>query len=487
MKKRQLATLAMASVMGLGALTACGNSNNGGTPQTGGGDNAAPTDEVVTLKWIQVGNGQPENYEAWLAQINPYLEEKIGVNLEMEIVPWGDWDSRRSVITNSGEAFDILFTDQARYNAEVSTGAFLDITDLVQSASPELYKMIPEDYWQAMAVQGKIYGVPAYKDSSITQYFIWDKDVADKYNINIEEVKDFEGLYDALKTIKEGEGGSPYYMAKEGADMLLSWYDQLGASLPALAVKYDDGEKKVVNPLEDEEILKNMDVIHKMYKEGIINGDAPTADSQNKYRTFFTAQGWSGAAASNWGPNNGIKNCVAIQYGDTVVSNTSVRGSISAISANCKYPEKALQLLELVNTDTKVRDLLYYGVEGEDFEYTEDKKVNRLTTSWSMAGYTQGTFFNVSLLATDEKNQWDEVKALNEAATPSVMIGFDMDTSKVETELANCRAVYEKYKSEFWTGAQNPRELVKTIHDELEAAGWETIRAEAQAQIDAAK
>ena len=340
MKKRQVAALAMASVMSLGTLTACGSSNDN-KGQAGDGNAAGTTDEVVTLKWIQVGNGQPENYEAWLAQINPYLEEKIGVNVDMEIVPWGDWDSRRSVITNSGEDFDILFTDQTRYNAEVTTGAFLDITDLVKNSTPDLYSLIPEDYWQAVSVKGKIYGVPTYKDSSITQYFVWDKDMADKYDIDIEKVTDFSSLYDALKKIKDGEGGSPYYMAKEGADMLLSWYDQLGASLPALGIKYDDETKTVVNPLEDEDILKNMDVIHKMYKEGIINGDAPTADSQNKYRTFFTAQGWSGAADSNWGPNNGIDNCVAIQYGPTVVSNTSVRGSMNAISANCEHPENA--------------------------------------------------------------------------------------------------------------------------------------------------
>lgn len=46
------------------------------------------------------------------------LEEKIGVNVEMEIVPWGDWDNRRNVIANSGEYFDILFTDQNRYGSE---------------------------------------------------------------------------------------------------------------------------------------------------------------------------------------------------------------------------------------------------------------------------------------------------------------------------------------------------------------------------------
>ena len=41
------------------------------------------------------------------------------------------------------------------------------------------------------------------------------------------------------------------------------------------------------------------------------------------------------------------------------------------------------------------------------------------------------------------------------------MLGFNLDTSNIETELANCRAVYEKYYSELFTGAQDPRELVK--------------------------
>lgn len=471
MNKKQLTGMALAAAMVMGL-----------------GTSAVMADDTVTLKWIQVGNGMPANYDAWLSQINPYLEEKIGVNLDMEIVPWGDWDNRRSVITNSGEYFDILFTDQSRYNAEVTTGVLMDIKELLPEVAPDLYEMIPEDYWGAVTIGGGIYGVPTYKDSSVTEYFIWDKDIADKYSIDIENVNTFEDLYTAMKTIKEGEGGSPYYMSKSGADFLVTaYYDQLGAGLAPLGVKYDDETKTVVNPLEDEDILSKLDVVHQMYLDGIINGDAPTADDANKYRTFFTAQGWSGAAESTWGPNNGIENCVAVQYGDTVVSNSTVRGSISAIYSGCEHPDKALELLQLVNTDSKVRDWLYYGVEGENFEYTEDGKVNKLNSDWSMAGYTQGTFFAVSQLADTEVNQWDEVRALNESATPSIMIGFDMDTSSIETELANCRAVYEKYKSEFFTGAQDPRELVQTIHDELEAAGWETIREEAQKQIDAAK
>ncbi len=496
MKKRRFLALTLACLMGAGAMAGCGSDEgtqsgaDGGAAagtEAGAGTGTADSGEVVTLKWIQVGNGMPSNYDAWLAQINPYLEEKIGVNVDMEIVPWGDWDNRRSVIANSGEAFDILFTDQTRYNSEVGTGIFMDLTELLPTAAPDLYAMIPEDYWTAASIGGKFYAVPTYKDSSITNYFIWDVDMAEKYNVDYKNINNYEDLAAALGTIEEGEKTAPYRMSKNGADWLIGYYDQLGAGLPVLGVRYDDAEKKVVNPLEDADVAANLQIIHQMYKDGVINGDAPTADDSNNYRTFFTAQGWSGAAKSNWGPNNGIENCEAIQYGETFVSNTSVRGSMNGIYAGCEHPEKALQLLQLVNTDSKVRDWFFYGVEGENFQYTADGKVEKLNNEWSMAGYTQGTFFNVTQLADVEVNEWDEVKELNANATPSVMLGFDMDTSKVETELANCRAVYEKYKSELWTGAQDPAKLIPQILKELEAAGWETIRAEAQAQVDAAK
>lgn len=499
MKKKKILALLMASTLALTALVGCGNKSNEGNTSKSTSSNTANSgseaepdaekkEETVTLKWIQVGSGMPKNYDAWLEQVNPYLEEKIGVNVEMEIVPWADWDNRRSVIVNAGEQFDILFTDQNRYNAEVSTGAFMDITELLKTASPDLYSMIPEDYWTAASIGGKVYAVPTYKDSSVTNYFIWDTAMAEKYDIDYKNINTYEDLAPALKKIKDGENTAPYYMSKAGAEYLtVSYYDQLGAGLVPLGVKYDDASKTVINPLTDEDIMAQLRVIYQMYKDGVINGDAPTADDSNSYRSFFTAQGWSGAAQSNWGPRNGIDSCEAIQFKDTVVSNTSVRGSMNGIYSGCKNPEKALELLELVNTDTKLRDFFYYGVEGDNFKYTDDGKVEKLNEDWPMAGYTQGTFFNVSLLSTVEINEWDEVKELNGKATPSVMLGFDMDTTNVETELANCRAVYEKYKSELWTGAQDPDKLVPQIVKELESAGWETIRAEAQAQVDATK
>ena len=175
----------------------------------------------------------------------------------------------------------------------------------------------------------------------------------------------------------------------------------------------------------------------------------------------------------------------AVQLTDTILSNTTVRGSLNGISSGTKYPEKCLEFLQLVNLDPKVRDAFYYGLEGENFEYTAEGKVKKLNSDWSMAGYTQGTFFNVSGLDGEEVNQWDEVKALNEQAKPSVLLGFDVDTTNIENELVNCREVYKKYSSELLTGAREPREFVKQITAELEAAGFNTIVEEVQGQIDA--
>ena len=68
-----------------------------------------------------------------------------------------------------------------------------------------------------------------------------------------------------------------------------------------------------------------------------------------------------------------------------------------------------------------------------NFEYVDvdgQKKVHKINTDWSMAGYTQGTFFTVTPEDTVTTDQWGEIKALNEAAVPSVMLGFNFDTTE---------------------------------------------------------
>jgi len=457
------------------SLAACGN----------GSTNKDGTDDgIVTIKWIQVGGGMPANYTAWKANLDAYLEEKIGVHLDMEIVSWGDWGNRRPIIVNTNEPYDILFTNMEAYAADVALGAFADITELVESSASALRDMIPESYWDACRVGNRIYAVPTYKDSSATQYFIWDKGIADAYGIAYQDFHTLTDLNDALYTIKEKENITPFILSADGLGALLTWYDSMGTGLRPLGVRYDDDSRSVVSVFEQPEVLRDLQLLHQWYMDGIINADAATLLEVPKYRFVMVAQGWSGAAETTWGPNM-AKEVVAVQWGDTIVSNETVQGSMSCISAGSKHPEKALELLQLVNTDSYVRDALYYGLEGDNFDYIADGKVHRNNADWTMAGYTQGTFFNVTQTDDVDFNQWDEVRALNESASPSVLLGFAFDISPVSNEMANCKEVYARYIGEILTGTVEPISAVSDMLAELNAAGFQTILDEAQAQIDA--
>ena len=95
---------------------------------------------------------------------------------------------------------------------------------------------------------------------------------------------------------------------------------------------------------------------------------------------------------------------------------------MACISASSAHPLEALKILELVNTDNKFRDMLYYGEEGVNFDYVEEdgmQKVHKINNDWTLAGYTQGTFKTVS---PQEGTQpyFDEVDQQNKNAISSV-------------------------------------------------------------------
>lgn len=444
----------------------------------------AAAEDVVTLKWVTVGSGMPANYDAWLEKINPYLAEKIGVNIDMEVISWADWDNRRNVIVNTNEPFDIIFGNMNVYNTDVKLGAYLDITELLETAAPELKAMIPDMFWDACRVDGKIYAVPTYKDNAQTNYIIWDKELLDANNIDASKATTFESMTPIFAQLKDKASTAVFPLSKSGATYLLYQYDQMSTGLPAIGVRHDDPEGKVVAVLEQEDVQGYLNTFHEWYQAGYINADAATLPEDNKYKVCSIAQGWSGAAATTWGPNMGVE-AVAYQWGEGVVSNETVRGSLNSVSVNCEHPEKALAFLQLINTDPYVRDSFYYGLEGDDWVYTEDGRVHRNNADWTMAGYTQATFFNVTITDDLDFNQWDEVKELNEKAEPSVLLGFNFDTTAVQDQLMSCIEIFNRYKGEILSGTTDPAESVPQMMQEMRDAGFDEIAAEAQAQVDA--
>lgn len=504
MKKKSVSkilALGLSVLMTAGMLAGCGDTAASGSDSAGtGSTEAAPAadsssdsqasaakGEVPTLIWWTVGGTASDDFSDLISQISDYTEEKIGVRLDVKIAGWGDYDSKMNTIVNSGEYFDIMFTNNTNYGKFVNLGAFENITDMVQTTTPDLYAFIPETIWAGAKIHGNVYAVPTYKDSSLTQYWYIDHTYVDKYGIDMKSLHTLQDLDPVFHTIKEGEGKSVYPVQMTQGSLwngFFNDYDGLAAGIQAMGVKLDDESRTVVCTLEQEDIQTNLALLHQWYLDGIINPDANVVTESSKGQMFGNAQGWPSAVAT-WQVDQGIEQYdLSDPIDGPLYTTETIQGSMNAISVNSNYKEEALKVLELINTDSKFRDMCAFGVEGNTFEYNEDGTVKRLRDDWAWPSYTQGTFFIMSNAEGADPEQWNEIRKQNEEAVASTCLGFAFDVTNVQNEVANVNTTWDKYKYDLLTGASDPAEVLPKCIDELKAAGLETVIAEAQKQID---
>lgn len=347
--------------MTLALLAGCGGGNtdtpaNTDTPDASQGETSVPvTDEsgYPVITWYMVGSGQPANIGAWTEKANAYLEEKIGVHINIQCIEWGPWGQRRSVIVQTNEPYDIMFTDASTYANDVKMGAFADLTDLL-AQTPGITEAIPADFIEAAKIGGRIYGIPAYKDSAAQMFFVWTKEQVDAYYPGWADVHTTEQATAALQALKDGTGEPPLLLNKDGISAIPeNRYDGMGIGLSALGISYRDGSNKVVSVYEQPDVLDQFKIVQQWMENGFINSDAATASEASGMCGVGFGQGWP-AAAKGWGDNRGTE-VVVSTYADPVLSTQTALGSMACISASSPHPLEALKLIELVNTDTTLQ------------------------------------------------------------------------------------------------------------------------------------
>ena len=488
---KKIIAMLLAVMMVVGLFAACGEKPAETTAPAGETNAPAETtapvadggnEEIPTLVWYQVGGGQPANYDSWQTKVNAYLEEKIGVHLDVQVVGWGDWGNRRSVIVQTNEPYDLMFTDMSTYTSDVQMGAFADISDLMAEV-PGLTDLIPQDYLNACIVNGGLYGIPCYKDSSMTNFFVWTKADVDAYYPEYAEAHTLAEIDAGLRAVVAGTGTTGLLLNQDGLSCITGTkYDACTLGNIGIGIAYNGGTE-FVSVYEQPDVLADLALLQTWMADGLINSDAAVAAEATGMCSLGVAQGWPGAA-KGWGDGRGAE-VVVSQFEDTVVSNDTVMGSITCISASSDHKLEALKLLELVNTDTTLRDMLWYGEEGVNFEYVEEdgvKKVSKLNGDWTMAAYTQGTFF----VASPEvgSDGYGEVKVQNENAIASPAMGFIPDTTEIANEIAAVKAIFEEYKSLIMTGTGG-QESIDAMMAAMRESGFDTILNEVNAQYAA--
>lgn len=484
-KKRWTAALATMTALTL-ALSGCGGGGN--NQSSASGSDAGTADKPVELIWYTIGTPQ-KDVDKVMAEVSKYTTEKIGASITMKMIDWGDYQQKMQVLVASGEPMDIIFTSSGGFDyvQNARKGAFMELDSLIDQYGKELKDTINPAFLEGSKVDGHNYAIPANKELPQQEVWRFNQNLVDQYGIDTKNVRSLDSLEPLLKTIKEkAPDVTPFAMDKNYVPYVP--YDYVIQNLP-MAVKLDTTDYKIVNVLDTPEMKEALATMHKYYKAGYVAPEAATTGSTSDLMTsgkWLLDRAQTQPFANNvWSTSYGYP-VTSTPASDAIITNNSVQGSMMAISANSEYPEKAMQFLNLLNTDPVLRNMVDSGIEGTHYKKTADNRMENLPESknYDMPSYSLGNNMLLYLNPNDPENKWDEFKKFNESGVDSPILSFNFDPKSVSSELAAVQNVKEQFWSSLMTGTVDPEQYLPQAIQKFNDAGLEKIMAEAQKQLD---
>jgi len=451
----------------------------------------------VKLKWIVIGNGDQKDIDIVHELINDYLKDKINATLELKTYMWGDdFEEHLSVFMSAGVPFDINFTSYwtVNYRENALKSYYKDITDLLDTYAPETKKLLGNNILRGAEVNGRIYALPVYNSSIIEDYgILLNEELVKKYNVDISKIKQLKDLEPILKTIKSRDkkviGFYPYDEYGQNNVVNILNYDRLIDYNPG-AVLRDGKSTEVVNEYETSEAKDLFSLLNKWYKAGYI----PKISAPDIYffdksigNTFAMYSSLSVFTSDSVRISTGY-DFIPIRLGKAALTTSSVTSAMHAISANSKYPERALMLLDLVNTDEYLSNLINFGIEGYHYEKIGDNQINILDDGLEYYNPATSWLFGNQLItylpSGINSNVWEGYEEYVNNAVPSPLLGFEVNINPIKIQLAKIYEIERKYLNGLVIGKDDPTSTLSKMNSEMNRAGLKTVIAEMQKQVD---
>lgn len=471
---------------------------------------AAPdTSEFVSLTWMYEGNNVTDD-TAVMEKVNEYLKEKLNCELKMNWQTWGDFDNKQTMAINGGDPIDLYFTSSWNantYPAMAKKGAFvrLDAPDknILKSAAPTLFKTLPSVLAKAATVNGAngkgIYAIPTYKE--IAQQYVWNlnKKVLAKYGIKASQITDLKSLEPLLKKIKAGEGKNFYPINTD----FTVWERALTNSSmidPSMMMDYIFNPKNpsksgntIGSRYESAAFKDYVNTMNKYYKAGYINPAAATNSTtmNETWQKTLTSGKW---AVEIYPYYPGYEITQSAQYGYKfevkpvqagVISTESSQGAMNAVSSTSKNPERALMVLNLVNSDPYLRTLLAYGVEDIHYTKTNDRVTLKKDNGFSPWIAGLGNINILPLKEGDPANLYKEIFPKFNNAEGLPILGFSFDQDSVKTQMAGLSNLANQYSVGLLTGASDPATKLPEFIKKIKSTGVDVVVKEANKQLKA--
>jgi len=319
--------------------------------------------------------------------VSNLIAEKTGYKLEYHLLPEQNADQKLMLEISSGEYYDFLKITPTQFGLLNSSGALLDITDLLHEYAPNVMKHVSEYGWKVTTTNGRIYGIPREANGLTEESRFYGfknnglgvrSDILTELDLELPTTMD--ELYEFLAKIKNAKGGypltgsSPYepsVLRGLGLDNAVEWYDVNGDYVPFIKMPA---------------LVDYLAYMQKLYKDELLDNELPINKDENIKEKFINGKSWArinysivsiqndiGALKEN-NPDALIHVITKIKKDpDTlpVIYDQTIAEVVECVPKSSKYPVDYVKYANL-RSDLDLYLSVYLGIEGVSY-YVENK------------------------------------------------------------------------------------------------------------------
>lgn len=492
------------------AATPASSTDAGDTGDTGAEQPAFDISERVELRMYALGNtpNDEELAKQFWDQLNEILLEKLNCTIKYEYAEGYHPQSSYDLALSAGEPYDIIQASGGlNYKPNAMKGAFLDITDMVPVYAPDLYALIPEESWEQVLVDGRAYDIPRIFTTYHSNSVMYREDLRKKYDL--EPLTDMDSIEAYLQAIKDNEPGmlpsddnsNGFFRRMFLPSTVYRQVDDINGNTNFVIDPSDP--RKVSTIYETPEFLPFCEKAKDFADRGfwsssvlsssdwgpnsVVNGKAALAFSQ-----IFPWYSWHPPYIESQHPGWEVKMFDAVCLNDnSFLAQEAATENMFAVARTAANPERALMVINLIQTDEEVWRLCRYGIEGVNYTLTDDGKID---TTWVDQETGLFNYFPTDLVENDHFNltpvdQWVDydyhMDILNSRAQPDPLVGFAIDLTNIEPTYVAVNQVREEYALALEAGLVDDVEAAyNDLLERMKAAGIEECRAEIERQIN---
>ena len=465
------------------------------------------TFEEVELQLYMLGNA-PRDLELIQEKVNELAKKDLNCTVKFNYTSWSDTITKYNLLLSSGQDIDLLYTaDWMYYNQYARKGAFMPLDELVPKAAPDLWKFVPENYWKAVKVGGKIYTIPATWKEYVPGVIVFREDLRKKYQVP--EIKDIATLEIYLETIEKNE--STILPTEElvtdwgiGGPGFTAWgpmFEQTHTSNFGVAYGlYNDykNPSQLFNYWDSDEFVSDMKTLRRWQEKGFWSISALSA------KVTPPDEFENGKVACIMG-SNPVKYATILskvrtthpEWEVSYLSVPEVSGYVEpvhpihngfAVPRNSSNPERAVAFYSKLVLDKKYNYLTQYGIEGINYKISDDGHYVMLgdtkTNGFTREAMNGWAWRNPQIQLFDKS--FDSVLQMfkNFESAPIVVEenllgGFIEDYSSYQVERTALYQVQNQYLVPLMGGFVKDVEAgVRNFREKAKSAGLEKIQAE---------